>query len=128
MRLTDLPAGTWSGAGHLNRGHEAVYAPPHPNGLAKASHFDLDINWDGLTGDTKGIYGLFRGCAYKPPWAQTRSTQRKSGYRVNGKMNGHTAHKNELAATRGPCAIYLRDISRLFVQGSDAQTIDMLRR
>ena len=27
-------------------------------------------------------------------------------------MNGHTAHKNELAATRGPCVIYLRDISR----------------
>ena len=27
-------------------------------------------------------------------------------------MNGHTAHKNELAATQGPCAIYLRDISR----------------
>ena len=27
-------------------------------------------------------------------------------------MNGHTAHKNELAATRGPCAVYLRDISR----------------
>ena len=27
-------------------------------------------------------------------------------------INGHTAHKNELAATRGPCAIYLRDISR----------------
>ena len=28
---------------------------------AKASHFDLNINWDGLPGDTKGIYGLFRG-------------------------------------------------------------------
>ena len=37
---------------------------------------------------------------------------RKSGYRVNGKFNGHTAHKNELAATQGPCAIYLRELSR----------------
>ena len=46
---------------HLNRGHEAVDAPPHPNGSAKASRFDLNIDWDGLTGDTKGIYGLFRG-------------------------------------------------------------------
>ena len=27
-------------------------------------------------------------------------------------INGHTAHKNELAATRGLCAVYLRDISR----------------
>ena len=47
VRLTDLPAGSWSGSGHLNRGHEAVDASPHPNGLVKASHFDLDINWDG---------------------------------------------------------------------------------
>ena len=50
VRLTDLPAGPWSGSGHLNRCHEAA-----------ASHFDLNINWDGLPGDTKGIYGLFRG-------------------------------------------------------------------
>ena len=63
VRLTDLPAGSWSGSGHLNRGHEAVDASPHPNGSVKASHFDLDINWDGLPGDTKGIYGLFRGGA-----------------------------------------------------------------
>ena len=55
VRLTDLPAGSWSGSGHLNRGHEAVDASPHPNGLVKASPFDLDINWDGLPGDTKGI-------------------------------------------------------------------------
>ena len=48
-------------SGHLNRCHEAVDASPHPNGSAKASHFDLNINWDGLPGDTKGIYGLFRG-------------------------------------------------------------------
>ena len=61
MRLTDLPAGFWSSSGHLNRGPEAVDASPHPNGSAKASHFDLNINWDGLPGDTKGIYGLFRG-------------------------------------------------------------------
>ena len=62
VRLTDLPAGSWSGSGHLNRGHEAVDASPHPNVSVKASHFDLDINWDGLIpGDTKGIYGLFRG-------------------------------------------------------------------
>ena len=61
VRLTDLPAGSWSGSGHLNRCHEAVDASPHPNGSAKASHFDLNINWDGLPGDTKGIYGLFRG-------------------------------------------------------------------
>ena len=38
----------------------------------------------------------------------------KAQTRVNGKMNGHTAHKNELAATQGPCAIYLRDISPKF--------------
>ena len=61
VRLTDLPAGSWSGSGHLNRCHEAVDASPHPNGSVKASHFDLNINWDGLPGDTKGIYGLFRG-------------------------------------------------------------------
>ena len=61
VRLTDLPAGSWSGSGHLNRDHEAVDASPHPNGSVKASHFDLNINWDGLPGDTKGIYGLFRG-------------------------------------------------------------------
>ena len=60
VRLTDLPARSWSGSGHLNRCHEAVDASPHPNGSVKASHFDLDINWDGLPGDTKGIYGLFR--------------------------------------------------------------------
>ena len=53
VRLTDLPAGSWSGSGHLNRGHEAVDASPHPNGSVKASHFDLDINWGGLPGDTK---------------------------------------------------------------------------
>ena len=52
VRLTDLPASSWSGSGHLNRGHEAVDASPR---------FDLNINWDGLPGDTKGIYGLFRG-------------------------------------------------------------------
>ena len=61
VRLTDLPARSWSGSGHLNRCHEAVDASPHPNGSVKASHFDLNINWDGLPGDTKGIYGLFRG-------------------------------------------------------------------
>ena len=61
VRLTDSPAGSWSGSGHLNRGHEAVDAPPHPNGSAKVSDFDLDINWDCLPGDTNGIYGLFRG-------------------------------------------------------------------
>ena len=55
MRLTDLPAGSWSGSGHLTRCHEAVDAPPHPNGSVKTSHFDLNINWDGLPGDTKGI-------------------------------------------------------------------------
>jgi len=27
-------------------------------------------------------------------------------------MNGHTAHKNELAAALGPCAVDLRDISQ----------------
>ena len=31
---------------------------------------------------------------------------------VSTEINGHTAHKNELAATRGLCAVYLRDISR----------------
>ena len=61
MRLTDLPAGFWSGSGHLNRGPEAVDASPHPNGSVKTSHFDLNINWDGLSGDNKGIYRLFRG-------------------------------------------------------------------
>ena len=61
VRLTDLPASSWSGSGHLNRCPEAVDASPHPNGSVKASPFDLNINWDGLPGDTKGIYGLFRG-------------------------------------------------------------------
>ena len=65
MRLTDLPAGFWSSSGHLNRGPEAVDASPHPNGSIKASHFDLNINWDGLPGDNKGIYGLFRGLLAK---------------------------------------------------------------
>ena len=60
VRLTDLPAGSWSGSGHLNRCPEAVDAPPHPNGSVTASHFDLNINWDGLPGDNKGIYWLFR--------------------------------------------------------------------
>ena len=41
--------------------HEAVDASPHPNESVEASHFDLNINWDGLPGDNKGIYGLFRG-------------------------------------------------------------------
>ena len=41
VRLTDLPAGSWSGSGHLNRGHEAVDASPHPNRSVKASRFDL---------------------------------------------------------------------------------------
>ena len=54
VRLTDLPAGSWSGSGHLNRCHEAVDASPHPNGSVTASHFDLNINWGGLPGDTKG--------------------------------------------------------------------------
>ena len=36
-------------------------ASPHPNGSVKTSHFDLNINWDGLSGDNKGIYRLFRG-------------------------------------------------------------------
>ena len=61
MRLTDLPAGSWSGSGHLNRCPEAVDASPHPNESVEASHFDLNINWDGLPGDAKGIYRLFRG-------------------------------------------------------------------
>ena len=51
VRLTDLPAGSWSGSGHLNRGHEAVDASPHPNGSVKASHFDLDINRPPTGGD-----------------------------------------------------------------------------
>ena len=61
VRLTDLPAGSWSGSGHLNRCPEAGDASPHPNGSVKASHFDLNINWDGLPGDNKGINGLLRG-------------------------------------------------------------------
>ena len=61
VRLTDLPARSWSGSGHLNRCHEAVDASPHLNGSVKASRFDLTINWDGLPGDNKGIYWLFRG-------------------------------------------------------------------
>ena len=60
VRLTDLPAGSWSGSGHLNRCHEAVDAPPHPNGSVETSPFDLNINWDGLTGGTKGIYHSLR--------------------------------------------------------------------
>ena len=61
VRLPDLPAGSWSGSGQLNRCHEAVDASPHPSGSVKASHFDLNINWDGLPGGNKGIYGLLRG-------------------------------------------------------------------
>ena len=60
MRLTDLPAGSWSGSGHLNQCPEAVDASPHPNESVEASHFDLNVNWDGLPGDTKGIYRLRR--------------------------------------------------------------------
>ena len=41
VRLTDLPTGSCSGSGHMNRCHEAVDASPHPNGSVKASHFDL---------------------------------------------------------------------------------------
>ena len=61
MRLR--PHGTDSGALSHSRNRQVnpLDAPPHPNGSAKASHFDLKINWDGLPGDTKGVYGLFRG-------------------------------------------------------------------
>ena len=67
VRLTDLLAGSWSGSGHLNRYHEAVDASPHPNGSVKASHFDLNINWDGLPGDTKGHIWAFQGVAGQGP-------------------------------------------------------------
>ena len=71
VRLADLPAGSgsWSGSGHLNRCHEAVDTSPHPSGSAKASPFDLNINWDGLPGDTKGILYIwaFQGVAGKGP-------------------------------------------------------------
>ena len=69
VRLTDLPAGSWSGSGHLNRCHEAVDASPHPSESVKASHFDLNINWDDLPGDTKGIYDIwaFQGVAGQGP-------------------------------------------------------------
>ena len=68
VRLTDLPAGSWSGSGHLNRCPEAVDASPHPNVPAKASQVDLNINWDGLPGDQKGIYiWAFQGVAGQGP-------------------------------------------------------------
>ena len=61
MRIRGLGPSLLSSPSWVNRAKEALDASPHPNGLVKASHFDLDINWDGLPGDTKGIYGLFRG-------------------------------------------------------------------
>ena len=71
VRLTDLPAGSWSGSGHLNRCHEAVDASPHPNGSVKASHFDLNINWDGLPGGTKAYMG-FSGGGWPRAWGGVR--------------------------------------------------------
>ena len=61
VRIADLKPDFGTAPRHPNRPREALDASPHPNGSVKASHFDLNINWDGLPGDTKGIYGLFRG-------------------------------------------------------------------
>ena len=61
VRIADLKPDFGTAPRHPNRPREALDASPHPNGSAKASHFDLNINWDGLPGDNKGIYGLFRG-------------------------------------------------------------------
>ena len=60
VRLTDLPAGSWSGSGHLNRCHEAVDASPHPNGSSPLGPLGLPTKWDGLGGAGIGIYGLSR--------------------------------------------------------------------
>ena len=61
VRIADLKPDFGTAPRHPNRPREALDASPHPNGSVKASHFDLNINWDGLSGDNKGIYGLFRG-------------------------------------------------------------------
>ena len=61
VRIADLKPGFGTAPRHPNRPREALDASPHPNGSVKTSHFDLNINWDGLSGDNKGIYRLFRG-------------------------------------------------------------------
>ena len=61
VRIADLKPDFGTAPRHANRPREALDASPHPNGSVKASRFDLNINWDGLPGDNKGIYGLFRG-------------------------------------------------------------------
>ena len=53
MRIRGLGPSFLSSPSWVNRTEEALDASPHPNGLVKASHFDLDINWDGLPGDTR---------------------------------------------------------------------------
>ena len=53
VRLTDLPAGSWSGSGHLNRCHEAVGASPH-----EAHHvYTKYILWWIATYHVVGIHG-----------------------------------------------------------------------
>ena len=61
VRLTDLPTGTRSGSGTMNRCRVAIDSSTHARGSVKASPLVLNNNWDGLAGDTKCIYGLFRG-------------------------------------------------------------------
>ena len=55
VRLTDLPAGSWSGLGHLNRCHEAVDASPHPNGLDEMGAIGLGMKWDGPKTDSSRV-------------------------------------------------------------------------
>ena len=47
-------------SGHLNRGPEALDAPPHPNGSGPLGPLGLPTKWDGLGGAGIGIYGLSR--------------------------------------------------------------------
>ena len=60
VRIADLKPDFGTAPRHPNRPREALDASPHPNGSVKTSHFDLNVNWDGLSGDNKGIYRLFR--------------------------------------------------------------------
>ena len=55
VRITDLCPAFCSGSLHLNRHWEALDAPPHPNGPARVSLTDPTTDWDGLTGDIKGL-------------------------------------------------------------------------
>ena len=72
MRLTDLPAGSWSGSGHLNRCHEPLDAPPHPQKSVCLTPISTPMGYQAIILAFRYLFAsICRGAAGCPRWFHT---------------------------------------------------------